>query len=120
MRAHTPNVYNDRQAPYRLQENRKGKMMIGGIVIEIIRLEDRIWVNAKNRTYNETCAIYIECNRDSEAIRVGDSIWWQGQYAMWTPQTGEFKDRKIPRIGFSGVERPRTQDGGDGAIRAET
>lgn len=80
--------------------------MVGGTVIETIILEDKVWVNCKDKTYKDTCAIYVERNKDSEAIRVGDSIWWQGGYAMWTPQSREFADRKIERRGYSGVRRP--------------
>jgi hypothetical protein len=87
--------------------------MVGGKVIETILLPDKIWINARDnypRRRPDECAIYVERNADSEAIRVGDSIWWQGGYAMWTPASREFADHKIPRVGYSGVNRPEGHD----------
>lgn len=83
--------------------------MVGGKVIEIIKLEDRIWLNCQDDwppKHPDQCAIYVKRNADSEAVAVGDGLWWQGGYAMWTPTDRRFVDRKIPRIGFSGVNRP--------------
>lgn len=83
--------------------------MVGGTVIEVIELPKKIWVNVKDTTYKDTAAIYIERNKDSERIVVGDSIWWQGKFAMWTPGTREVADVKIPRLSYSGVGRPEAQ-----------
>lgn len=83
--------------------------MVGGEVIEVILLPDKAWVNTRERVARrrpEECAIYVERNRDAEAIRAGDSLWWQGGDAYWTPATREFADRPIPRRGYSGVRRP--------------
>lgn len=84
--------------------------MVGGIVIETITLPDRIWVNCREvvngRSIRNECAIYVERNVQSEAIRVGDNVWWQGSFAMWTPRDRSFTDVKIPRRGYSGVRRP--------------
>ena len=82
--------------------------MVGGVVIETIRLPERVWVNVRDRVYErETCAIYVERTVDADSIEIGDSLWWQGREAYWTPKAGGFEDRAIPRIGYSGVERPR-------------
>jgi len=95
--------------------------MVGGIVIETVTLKDRIWVNcvdeAENR--NGKCAIYVKRNPESERIKPGDGVWWQGGSAMWNPygrtkqssaggKSGIDYDIRIPRIGFSGVFRPQT------------
>jgi hypothetical protein len=82
-------------------------MMVGGEVIETVKADGRVWVNCRDRTYpKDACAIYVERNADAEQIAHGDGVWWQGGYAMWTPADRRFTDRKIPRIGFSGVSRP--------------
>lgn len=97
--------------------------MIGGTVTETIHLPDRIWVNTvdDDEKRNDHCAIYVERNDKSERIKPGDSVWWQGGNAMWTPYAnrgcnrpqgapeqrgGVDYDIRIPRIGFSGVKRP--------------
>lgn len=91
--------------------------MVGGDVKEVLIRGDRVWVNAKCRTYNDECAIWVERNDDSERIRAGDAIWWQGRHAMWTPaehrdtpclylRCGIQYDIQIPRIGYSGASHP--------------
>lgn len=94
--------------------------MIGGMVIEVIDnvmgRPDVIWVNVMDtqppkRKRFDMCAIYVDKNETSLQIRAGDSIWWQGNIALWTPRKvkesgdGEY-DIHIPRVGFSGVQRP--------------
>lgn len=34
--------------------------MIGGTVIETIELEDRVWINTKEKNSTSTCAIYVK------------------------------------------------------------
>ncbi len=90
--------------------------MIGGIVLEVITLEDRIWVNCvdENEKSNEKCAIYVRRNETSERVRPADSIWWQGGKAMWTPYGTDVKagkctvdfDIHLTKLGCSGAERP--------------
>lgn len=96
--------------------------MVGGIVIEVIQSVDSrpdvIWVNAKEtvRGYNDEGAIYVEKNDTSLQIKSGDSIWWQGRFAMWTPKDvtdgkcGVDYDIQIPRVGYSGVARPEEEN----------
>ena len=97
--------------------------MIGGTVIKVKELPDKIWVNCEEDCSTSQCAIYVEKNAKSKLIEPGDSVWWQGIYAMWTPycncgndpakpgfvegrKAGKDYDIKIPRIGFSGVSEP--------------
>jgi hypothetical protein len=80
--------------------------MVGGKVIETIDTGEKVWVNCQERTGQKKCAIYIERTYESRAISDGDSIWWQGGYAFWTPKSRVFVDKKLKRIGFSGVNRP--------------
>lgn len=107
--------------------------MVGGTVIEVAEVKDRpdiLFVDCRERTTGyagSTCAIYVERNKDSERIEVGDSLWWQGGWAMWTPQANRVKncnhrhhescnrtgidyDIKIPRRGYSGVEHPARRE----------
>lgn len=83
--------------------------MVGGMVITTISDGDRIYVNCREivkRGRAETCAIYVERNSDSEQIRPGDNIWWQGNRAMWTPADRRVVDKEIPRASYSGVKSP--------------
>lgn len=97
--------------------------MVGGMVITTIEDGNRIYVNCQERVARrqpETCAIYVVRNSDSEQIRPGDSVWWQGKWAMWTPRknmvsTNCYKhaakcgvdfDIQIPRASYSGVKSP--------------
>ena len=88
--------------------------MVGGTVIETIDTGDRVWVNCKDREHGDECAIYVERTVESRSISVGDHVWWQGRHAMWTPKRRPFGDRRLVRIGCSGVNRPdaRTAQGG--------
>lgn len=94
--------------------------MVGGIVREVLWRETKIWVNVMDTyrpdSYND-CAIYVVRNEDSERIKPGDSLWWQGKFAMWTPnenrdrnsnliKCGTDYDIQIPRVGYSGVAHP--------------
>jgi hypothetical protein len=90
--------------------------MIGGIVIEVAELADRVFVDVRDRRRKDTCAIYVEKDENSKRVRIGDTIWWQGGYAMWTPASvrdGEKgrSDIKINRIGYSGVALPNRPEG---------
>jgi len=78
--------------------------LVGGQVIDTIVLVDKVWVNTQ--AGRDTCAIYVERSPDTERIALGDSVWWQGREAYWTSESMGCVDRPIPRIGYSGVERP--------------
>ena len=97
--------------------------MVGGTVIETVELADRVWVNCQEDTSSSVCAIYVERTPKSRSISEGDSVWWQGQWALWTPsfnrtptcdhthhysckRVGIDYDIRLKRIGFSGVKRP--------------
>lgn len=84
--------------------------MVGGMVITTIADGDRIYVNCQERLTHkgrpQTCAIYVERNADSEQIRPGDTVWWQGKRAMWTPTDRHVVEKEIPRRSYSGVQSP--------------
>lgn len=99
-------------------------MSVGGTVVETIVLSDKVWVNTdEGRSYraedgtwvtvpSRECAVYVERTPASEYIEQGDSLWWQGNHAYWTPKSGSLKrnpaftDKPLKRIGYSGVSRP--------------
>ena len=89
--------------------------MIGGTVIETIVLPDRVWINCQERNSSDQCAIYVENTPKSRTVGEGDTVWWQGGHAMWTPafnkgkaglRCGRDYDIRLNRIGCSGVKRP--------------
>lgn len=85
--------------------------MVGGTVITIIEQPNRIYVNCRGKgsEKRETCAIYVARNADSEQIRPGDNLWWQGSHAFWTPADRRVTDCEIPRRSYSGVSSPYAQ-----------
>jgi hypothetical protein len=84
--------------------------MIGGIVTRTVVLKDRVWVDCVERSSNSKCAVYCERNSDSEAIRPGDSFWWQAGKCMWTPFDKSRVDVKIKKLGYSGVGLPKEKN----------
>lgn len=81
--------------------------MIGGKIIEVKFVEDRVWLDVQDTTYpKDFCAIYVVRNEDSERIRPHDFIWWQGKNAFWTREDRSIVEKVIPRAGYSGVDVP--------------
>lgn len=85
--------------------------MIGGTVIETVDAGDRIWINCREET--SECAIYVERDAKARTVAEGDTVWWQGKEAMWTPKdfhpngrSGIDFDIRLKRIGCSGAQRP--------------
>jgi len=67
-------------------------MSVGGIVVGLERTERGICVSTAERLWwkqppkldlHNVTAVVVE---RGERIRLGDSLWWQGPYAFWTPQ----------------------------------
>lgn len=94
-------------------------MSIGGTVTETIILPDKIWINTKEKEhYRSECAIYVEDSPAARCVSKGDTVWWQGNTAYWTPKNKNgqpierkdgkcsVSDIKLKRQGFSGVKRP--------------
>lgn len=76
---------------------------VGGEVTEVIEVSDgKVWVNTDDN--GDECAIF--CDPDGETISVGDSLWWQGGIAYWTPEDKSRADVELIKIGASGVSRP--------------
>lgn len=89
--------------------------MVGGKVIEVLRVPGRLWINTQEQVWNplrqeyrpgEVVAIYVQDVETPTPIAPGDSLWWQGTTAYWTPLTRQVVDYPLPRIGYSGVSRP--------------
>lgn len=87
-------------------------MSVGRTVVEVIRLNDRVYVATKERSAprEKPVAVYLERTEDAEWIMPGDTLEWMGGSALWTPQTGERHHVPIPKIGYSGVPRPGQED----------
>lgn len=74
--------------------------MVGGEVINIVRLSDGAWIQCLDTTYaNDTCAIRVA---DAREMKVGDKLWWHGRMAYWTPWPFEGReDIPLERISYS-------------------
>lgn len=87
--------------------------MIGGKIIETKLTSDRVWLDVQDTTYpKDICALYVVRNQDSERIRVGDSVWWQGKNLFWTRADKSIVEKAIPRASYSGVGVPSEYFGG--------
>lgn len=87
--------------------------MVGGIVVEtiIVTGRKRVWVNCIDGL--DECAIYVSDTPAARSISEGDSLWRQGDHAMWTPINKPFSDMRLVRVGYSGVKRPETEGSHD-------
>lgn len=79
--------------------------MTGGTVIKTNGDYDHIEIVVEDE--GEKLAIKVQVTAKSRSISEGDSVWWQGRNAYWTPKNhkGEWIkeacDIAIPRIGYS-------------------
>lgn len=99
---------------------KRGSMMVGGIVIGLARGDENTLVHVRDVGHGsgtDECSIrVVERRRDDGepvTIGLGDSIWWQGRDAMWTPKAvkdagidpgvgcGKTWDIHLPRVGYS-------------------
>lgn len=74
-------------------------MSVGGTVVQIYKGQEKDWINTVDD--NEYCAVFVE---PGSPIALGDTLWWQGEIAHWTPKGA--KPTTIKRIGASGVNHP--------------
>jgi hypothetical protein len=72
--------------------------MVGGRIIGIKKKDKkRQTLLVLDRYYaHDTCRIDVGIEHP---IKLWDNVWWQSEYAYWTPLNG--KETKIKRIGYS-------------------
>lgn len=90
--------------------------MVGGKIIGITRKPDGLTtVNVQDRRCRDRCGIVVrEVRKDNGrpvSLSLGDSIWWHGRDAMWTPRSmprplapdrcSKDWDIHLPREGYS-------------------
>ena len=86
-------------------------MSVGGPVVEVVDTGERVWICTRDHPYKTTTAIYVERTAAALAVSIGDMVWWQGEWAFWTPYGDNGRsigpcDVKLKRIGCSGVGHP--------------
>lgn len=80
--------------------------MVGGIIIDsavcsvCIPPRQYLWVMDRGDE------LQISVTLADERPMIGDSIWWQGQKAYWTPGDRRFADRRLDRLGYSHSPKP--------------
>jgi hypothetical protein len=87
-------------------------MSVGGLIVDVVEVDPhRWWINTIDphdlsgpEPGRRTVAVY--CDPLSERPAVGDSLWWQAGWCMWTPADRSRADVKLPKIGYSGVRHP--------------
>jgi hypothetical protein len=86
--------------------------MVGGTVIEtlpcVVNGERRVWINVRGHGTDKhrELAVFASWTPAARSVSPGDTIWWQGQWILWTPCHAGFRDYQLQRIGCSGVSRP--------------
>jgi hypothetical protein len=79
--------------------------MVGGKIIEICREDGkiRLWCVGTGCEQYDELAVYVRAIPPEAAA--GDSLWWQGKNAYWTPKDHNNDPRKIDvaleRISYS-------------------
>ncbi len=88
--------------------------MAGGLVIETIdvpsagKLPARVWINTReDRHDGEVCAIYVEQTAAARCVQPDDSVYWDMEWARWSPKSRAFRDFHLKRVGTSGARRPK-------------
>lgn len=83
--------------------------MVGGTVFETRIDGERVWLNVRDDfppKRPDECAVYVVKNADSERIKSGDRVWWQGRKLFWTRKDRSIIEKEIPRASYSGVNLP--------------
>ncbi len=102
--------------------------MVGGVVIGITRKDGPTHLNVADCPHYpkhgrgdecprpDTCCVHVDegsfAKRNRVAIQIGDSVWWQCGYVMWTPKAnrkpsgsgqrcGVDFDIRLPKVGYS-------------------
>lgn len=100
--------------------------MTSNTIVDIVDLATKLFVSVvdeKCHIASNKHVIYIERNEDSLRMKVGDFLWWDDEYVMWTPK--ESKDRydnghliehgvdydiKISKVGKTSMREPADID----------
>ncbi len=73
-------------------------MMIGGIVVAIEEMPDRLTLEVRDQSRPDRCKVDVA---KGYLIEFGDSVWWQGDYVYWTPAGMDHVDVPGPRLGYA-------------------
>lgn len=84
--------------------------MVGGKVVKISVCDTgshhgHVLIKVEEDT--ETCCIYVKNERYdgehlvSDAMCLGDTVWWQQDAALWTSPSLDFEDKRLEKIGWS-------------------
>tara|TARA_R110000796_G_C14337915_1_gene409963 strand:- start:11 stop:274 length:264 start_codon:yes stop_codon:yes gene_type:complete len=83
--------------------------MIGGIVKETNTIKEGVEIVVEDE--GELLSVEVKVTAESRSVSEGDSIWWQGRKAYWTPRNkygriqGNASDIQLYRIGYSRIPR---------------
>jgi hypothetical protein len=75
--------------------------MVGGTVVDVWKWHPE-YIGVAVKGDNDYClGIRLEKTDDSLSISRGDSLWWQGDKAMWTSKDKSMYLIGIKRLGYS-------------------
>jgi hypothetical protein len=75
--------------------------MIGGIVINIEELSDSVRIDIVTDKYKEKHSVYLELTAAAKCIQDDDSLFFNSEYAFWSPRSCAFRDYKLSKISDS-------------------
>jgi hypothetical protein len=75
--------------------------MIGGTVVNTEEFKDKIRIDVVCDHYKDKCSVYVELTAAARCIERDSSVWWHGDFILWTPKSRAFRDYQIKKIGNS-------------------
>jgi hypothetical protein len=75
--------------------------MIGGTVINTEELKDSVRIDVITDQYKENHHVYLELTAAAKCIQEDDSLFFNSEYAFWSPKSRAFRDYKLNKISDS-------------------
>ena len=75
--------------------------MVGGTIISVFHYRDRDSLVVRGTGSERSTYLALDLEPSDEPLKIGDTIWWQGDIALWTPHDRSREDVHIKRIGYA-------------------
>ena len=75
--------------------------MVGGMIIAVVKGAKKITATVGEQPYSKLNTLCVDLAPTEHDLDLGDTLWWQGKYAYWTPADHSREDVRIPRLSYS-------------------